>query len=111
MAQVNNDASMTPMKFGDVTVVDVWQYVQHLLHGEGYEDHKVEVEQRMNGFGVVTWHLLLLDPQHYEAFRSRAWSTWRDMLAELCQWLEQHTRNGVIQWRVLCDHLLPCWNE
>lgn len=80
----------------DRTVVDIWQYARHMLDDCGYQDHKPEIECRVNAFGYVFWHIQILDKSHYMRWQSEMWTCYPDMLNALAAWLNKHTLNGML---------------
>ncbi len=67
---------------------EAWQRAKRLLDAFGKEDHKPNVECRVNAFGYVIWNLEVLGKQNGIAWRiPNGWDTWEGVETMLIEWL------------------------
>lgn len=67
---------------------EAWQRTRRLLDSFGKEDHKANVQCRVNAFGYVCWYIDILGKGNATAWRlPNEWDTWEGVETLLIEWL------------------------
>lgn len=69
---------------------EAWQRTVRLLAAFGKDEHKANVQCRVNAFGYVCWHVEILGKGNVTAWRlPNEWDTWEGVETLIIEWLVQ----------------------